>query len=87
MPGILRQSIDVTGGTNAIGSPNVFVNDKPAVRIGDAVEPHGRDSHRNPVMAAGSGTVFVNSISVCREGDIANCGHSGSPGSGNVNAG
>jgi uncharacterized Zn-binding protein involved in type VI secretion len=84
MPGVLRQSTDITGGKNTVGSPTVFVNNKSAVRIGDAIEPHGRGSHRSAVMAAGSGTVFANNISVCRNGDIANCGHEGTPGSSNV---
>lgn len=87
MPGILRQNVDVTGGKNAVGSPTVFVDNKPAVRIGDSVQPHGRGSHNNPVMAVGSPTVFVNNIPVCREGDAANCGHKGSPGSSTVFAG
>ncbi len=84
MPGVLRRESDVTGGKNTVGSPNVFVNDKAAVRIGDAIEPHGRGSHRNPVMSTGSNTVFVNNIPLCREGDSANCGHKGAPGSSNV---
>lgn len=87
MPGVIRQSADVTGGKNTVGSPNVLVNNKPAVRIGDAVQPHGRGSHRGPVMAAGSGTVFVNNIPLCRAGDVANCGHAAGPGSDSVSAG
>ena len=87
MPGVIRQNADVTGGKNIVGSPNVLVNNIPAVRIGDAVDPHGRGSHNNPVMATGSGTVFANNIPLCRSGDIANCGHAAGPGSSNVNAG
>ena len=87
MPGVLRQGADVTGGKNTVGSPNVLVNGSPAVRIGDAVEPHGIGSHRNPVMATGSATVSVNGIPLCRAGDKANCGHASGPGSGDVNAG
>jgi hypothetical protein len=87
MPGVIRQNADVAGGKNTVGSPNVLVNNKAAVRIGDAVQPHGRGSHRNPVMATGSGTVFVNNIPLCRAGDVANCGHASGPGSDNVSAG
>jgi uncharacterized Zn-binding protein involved in type VI secretion len=87
MPGVIRKSADVTGGKNTVGSPNVLVNNSAAVRIGDSVEPHGRGSHRGPVMAEGSGTVFVNNIPLCRTGDVANCGHASSPGSNNVFAG
>jgi uncharacterized Zn-binding protein involved in type VI secretion len=87
MPGVLRKSVDAAGGQNTVGSPNVFVNDTSAVRIGDSITPHGRGAHGNPVMAAGSGSVFVNGIPLCRSGDVANCGHVAGPGSGNVNAG
>jgi uncharacterized Zn-binding protein involved in type VI secretion len=87
MPGMLKSTVDVTGGKNVVGSPNVIVNDKPAVRIGDSILPHGRASHSKAVMATGSSTVFVNSIPACRGGDIADCGHVSSSGSGNVIAG
>lgn len=87
MSGILKSTVSVTGGTNIVGSPNVFVNDKPAVRIGDSVLPHGRRQHNTAVMATGSSTVFANSIPVSRNGDIANCGHSSAGGSSDVFAG
>ena len=83
MPGIARKDTDAAGGTDIVGSPDVFVENKPAVRIGDAVQGHGPGTHGGPVMATGSGTVFVNGIAVCREGDVANCGHPTS-GSGTV---
>ena len=87
MPGIARNSgTDVAGVALIQGSPNVFVENKPAVRIGDAVAGHGIARHAGPVMATGSGTVFVNNIAVCREGDTADCGHPTS-GSGTVFAG
>ena len=87
MPGMLKLTVDVTGGKNVVGSPNVLVNEKPAIRIGDSILPHGRGSHSKAVMATGSGTVFVNNIPACRGGDIADCGHVSSSGSGNVIAG
>ena len=87
MPGVLKSSVSVTGGTNTVGSPNVSVNGKPAVRIGDAIQPHGRSPHNNAVMSTGSATVFVNGIPLCRDGDTANCGHTASGGSGDVIAG
>lgn len=83
MPGIARKGIDAAGGTDAVGSPNVFVENSPAVRIGDAVNPHGPGTHANPVLAGGSPDVFVNGIPVSRAGDPANCGHTTS-GSGTV---
>jgi uncharacterized Zn-binding protein involved in type VI secretion len=86
MPGVARRDTDVAGGIDIVGSPNVFVENKPAVRIGDAIQGHGLPPHAAPVMATGSGTVFVNNIAVCREGDTASCGHATS-GSGTVFAG
>lgn len=76
MPGIARDAgTDVAGGADIQGSPDVFVENKPVVRIGDAIAGHGRGPHAAPVMATGSGTVFANNIAVCREGDVATCGH------------
>jgi uncharacterized Zn-binding protein involved in type VI secretion len=87
MPGIARNSgTDVAGGAITQGSPDVFVENKPVARIGDAVAGHGNPPHAAPVMAEGSGTVFINGIAVCREGDKATCGHPTS-GSGTVFAG
>lgn len=86
MPGVTRKSADTAGGTLIQGSPDVFVDGNPAVRIGDAVAGHGPGEHAGPVMAAGSGSVFVNDIPVCRAGDAATCGHPAS-GSGDVFAG
>ena len=84
MPGIARDDgQDVAGGALIQGSSNVFVENKPVVRIGDAVAGHGRSPHNSPTMSAGSGNVFANGIGVCREGDAASCGHTAS-GSGTV---
>lgn len=87
MPGIARDSgTDLAGGSLIQGSPNVFVNGKPAVRKGDRVAGHGKPPHSGPVMIGCSSTVIVNGIGVCRAGDRASCGHpaTGSP---NVSAG
>ena len=84
MPGITRDAgADVAGGAIIQGSGNVFANNKPVVRKGDAVAGHGKAPHSSPVMAVGSGNVFTNNIATCRAGDPATCGHSAS-GSGNV---
>lgn len=84
MPGIARNAgADVAGGAIIQGSPNVFANNKPVARIGDAVAGHGKAPHSGPVMAAGSGNVLTNNIPTCRAGDPATCGHPSS-GSGNV---
>ena len=78
MPGGVREGIDAAGGVLIQGSPNVFTNGAPAVRVGDAVAGHGRPPHSSPVMAEGSGTVFINGIPACRAGDAATCGHTAS---------
>jgi len=84
MPGIARDAgQDVAGGAIIQGSPNVFANNKPVARIGDAVAGHGKSPHAAPVMAEGSGNVLTNNIPTCRAGDTATCGHPTS-GSSNV---
>ena len=84
MPGVLRKSVDVAGSIIEVGSPNVFVNNKPVVRIGDAIRAHGNSPHTKAVLATGSSNVFANKIPVSRKGDIASCGHTATPGSSNV---
>jgi len=74
MPGICRQQIDSAGGTLQQGSPSVFINGAPAVRVGDAVAGHGLSPHDSPVMQEGSQSVRVNGLAVCRAGDAASCG-------------
>ena len=78
---------------NVSGSQNVFVNAKPAVRVGDAWDihscthpemPHG--SHAG-TQAGGSSTVYVNGRKLARVGDSISCGSSCSNGSSNVFAG
>lgn len=86
MPGITRLNIDSAGASLASSSFNVFVNGHGVVRKGDKVTPHGGGPHAAPVMVGCSSTVFANKINVCREGDLASCGHP-STGSSNVYAG
>jgi uncharacterized Zn-binding protein involved in type VI secretion len=81
LQGVLRATVDYAGGLILTGSPNVFINGKPVVRVGDAVAPHGSGAHGSAVMATGSATFSVNGIPVCRVGDLATCGDVGSPGS------
>lgn len=69
-----------------VGSGNVFVNGKGAVRKGDAMASHpnvGCSPHA-PGLSAGSGTVKVNSKDFGRKGDTYGCGGEISSGSGNV---
>ena len=87
MPGILREGIDAAVGIITSGSPDVFINGAPAVRIGDTVASHGQDAHSDATMAQGSSTVFVNGIPICRAGDAATCGDVGESGSSDTFAG
>lgn len=67
------------------GSPNVFVNGKPAHRVGDAWATHccGPACHVG-VASSGSATVFVNGKPLCRVGDAISCGDTMCEGSENV---
>jgi uncharacterized Zn-binding protein involved in type VI secretion len=80
MPGIVRVQLDQHIGHAKIktpyhqtpyktGSPNVYVNGQPAVRIGDLC------ACKDPAQE-GSSSVFVNGIGVHREGDKT-AGHDG----------
>ena len=67
------------------GSPNVFINGKPAHRVGDAWNPHscGGPPHI-PKTSVGSSTVFVNGQPACRIGDMSDCGQASAEGSDDV---
>lgn len=71
-----------------VGSPNVFVNGMPAMRVGDAYLPHPCPACPIPphprALAQGSPSVFVNSIPAGRVGDAIGCGGSAATGSPNV---
>lgn len=70
------------------GSPDVFVNDIPAVRVGDSYAAHGCSSCPAPdharKQAKGSPTVFINGRPAARIGDAIDCGGQAQTGSGNV---
>lgn len=55
------------GDNIAQGSGNVFINNKPAVRVGDATMGHG--CWPPTAIAAGAGTVFINNIPAVKVGD------------------
>lgn len=87
MPGVSRDAgTDSAGGPIIQGSPDVYTNNDPTVRVGDAVQGHAPGIHAAPVMAAGSGNVFTNNIATVRAGDPATCGDLAT-GSGDVFAG
>lgn len=67
------------------GSPNVFINGKPALRVGDTWEVHScGDSSHDGVQATGSRFVFVNGKPLARVGDDVSCGAAVAVGSPNV---
>ena len=79
MPEVVRANVDVHEGHSSPspgpyhqtsytgGSPDVFTNNEPTIRIGDA-------TICGDEAAAGSGTVYVNNIAVHRKLD-ATTGH------------
>lgn len=89
MPNVLRVGfVDAAGGT-IIGSlaPTVLVNGHPIAVVGAAVASHGLSPHNNATMSGHSGSVSAGGRGVCRAGDAATCGHTGTPGSADVAAG
>lgn len=94
MPAISRKGDTCTGDrcfpprASTAGSGNVFVNGKPAHRVGDGWEVHscGESSH-DGTCSAGSGSVHVNGKPVARVGDDISCGAAVAVGSLNVFAG
>jgi len=94
MPAVARKGDICTGHgcfpprPNDQGSPNVFINGKPAHRVGDHWKVHccGRKCH-DSVLRDGSGTVFVNGKGLGRIGDAVACGSRVATGSSNVFAG
>jgi uncharacterized Zn-binding protein involved in type VI secretion len=75
---------DVHGPRPAIkGSPDVTVNDRPALRSGDAFAKHGPTRHGGS-LSAGSATVTFNDKPASRVGDALDCGSSLGVGSDDV---
>ncbi len=75
--------------SNDAGSPNVFINGKPAHRQGDhwVVHCNPRPTCHDGVLSGGSSTVFVNGKPLARVGDAISCGDRVAQGSPNVFAG
>lgn len=71
---------------NTEGSPNVFINGKPAHRKGDAWPTHCNPtpSCHSSTMGTGSSTVFINGKPAARIGDSVACGSVAVEGSSNV---
>jgi len=67
-----------SGFSIATGSSTVFVNSKPAARVGDQSTPHLRPGSPCPThvapISSGSSTVFVDGSPLARVGDgLAGC--------------
>lgn len=56
------------------GSPDVFINNIPSVRLGDAWQVHCCKSCHSGASSSGSPNVFVNGKPKCRIGDAISCG-------------
>lgn len=86
MPGAVRAGQDRFGsGTVKKGSPDVIINGREAVRVGDLVEPHGKKQHGSPSpVVTGSSSVFANGRALAREGSRAACGDTAQTSSNNV---
>jgi uncharacterized Zn-binding protein involved in type VI secretion len=78
MPSAIRKDDDQAGGTLIEGSPDVIVNNKSSVRLGDAVAGHGDCPHCSATMSEGSSTVLVNNKPMSFQGNQASCGHTAS---------
>lgn len=91
MPAVVRLEDTCTGHgcypsrPNASASPNVFVNNRGAHRVGDAWQSHccGPACHGSN-QASGSPTVFVNGCALARVGDAVACGSANATGSPDV---
>jgi len=77
MPGIAVRILDFAGGAQLSGHALWFEIDHLAVVcVGDPVEPHGDPPHSpRPVMVTGVNWFTIDGIPVCREGNLASCGH------------
>lgn len=93
MPSIIRSLIDFSTGhcfeprPCLTGSPNVFVNGSPVVRVGDdylQIHVCGIATHPMGPALIGSPNVFVNNSPVHRSGDLITCGDTGGFGSSDV---
>ena len=99
MPGVARLGDKCTGHDcfparkSISGSPNVFINGIPALRVRDAFETHCCTHDEMPhgchdgTLQEGSSSVYVNGQPLGRIGDKVSCGSTVAEGSGNVFAG
>lgn len=83
MSGVCRIGIDTAGGVilGTLQDGTVYANGYNISVNADPVQGHGVGPHAGPTMIANSNNVFINGIMVCKEGNLATCGHpaTGSP--------
>lgn len=68
-------------------SEDVFIEGKPAHRVGDEIQKHCCDGCHPSKAGTGSGTVFVNGKALMRVADKADCGSAVMTGAKTVAAG
>lgn len=68
--------IPVSGAIVTASTVKTLMETKKPIRIGDSIAAHAPGGiHNSATMAAGSLTVLIEGIGVCRHGDAATCGH------------
>lgn len=77
---------DCSGRPAKEGSPDVSLNDKPALRVHDQLVPHGCAEHRSHPgkVSEGSKSVTINDRPAARIGDPVDCGSRMKTGSADV---
>ena len=74
-----RCNDDTAGGTIRPRQTFVTIDGQPWAIIGSPVDPHPpcpeAPEHCAPIMATGSLLATIDGVPVCREGDLASCGH------------
>jgi uncharacterized Zn-binding protein involved in type VI secretion len=68
------------------GSPDILVNDRAALRVGDTYAKHGPSAHAGAVKT-GSPTVWFNDVQAARVDDPIDCGSKVAEGSPDVEIG
>lgn len=72
--GISRVGKDIAGGEMTLASPNVFINNLPAVLTESPVVSHGIYPHSSATIMGTTTKTFINGVPFVRMGDVASCG-------------
>lgn len=94
MPGAARAKQDIAVGTITSGSDDVLINNQPAARKGDPIQPHApfppavtSPPHQSSTIVEGSSSVVVNNIPLAYKGHQTSCNHPITTGSDDVEVG